>query len=648
MRASLKEFWEGSYSRRVSLTLALSFAGILGVSNYLEYRQEKDALVTTVTDHAVVQLELTQPLFAEKVHFARYFELWKEIRRLIGISRKHNTRSTLLEIREIAVLDNEGRVLGHSAPEENALLKAYNGKISRSDTSPGGLGMRWNADKSRLAVTAELRWDNQPVGQLYIIYSTANLKMRLQALQAWHLLLMGGAGALAFVLSIIFTRWVTKPLNSMIPVLWEIGEGNLSLEEFHQRADEFGTLARALEVADSRIHLATREQKQLMSILEATSDVVGMVDVEGRTIFLNAAGRKQLGYGAGEDLSEIRISSYHSGKVARYLVQEALPSAQRDGKWRGETPFLRRDGSEFMTSQVIVAHHGEDGELAGFSTIARDISSEKTVEHKLRHYQANLEQMVKIRTRELEAEKNRAEAASNAKSEFLSRMSHELRTPMNAVLGFSQLLVTDTEEHLSASQRENVQEILDAGEHLLTLINEVLDLSRIDSGRMEISLEKVNLGEVVQASVKLVQMQASSRAVRIISAVSECDDVVVCADFTRLRQVLLNLLSNAVKYNREGGTVTVRCRIVEDALYLDITDTGKGIRDEDLEKLFVPFERLDAKYSVEGTGIGLAISRRLVELMQGTLSVRSSFGEGSTFSVELRLFERCRAEGAEA
>jgi len=609
----------------------------------MDYRQEKTALVTTMTDQATTQVELSRLLFAEKVHYEKYFGLWQDILRLMAVTRQHKHDSTPYKIREIAVLDKQGRVLGHSAPERNPLLKVYAGrdKLAITDTSPTqGLAMHWNSDQSRLSVTTALRWDNQPVGWLYVMYTAKNLQERLHALWVWHAVLVVLSGLLAFFLGAVFTRWVTQPLNSVIPVLGKIGEGGLSLPALHPRKDEFGTLARALETADRRISLAVGEQKQLMSILEATPDIVGMADTEERTIFLNAAGRKQLGYGLREDLSDHRVADDHSEKVARYLRQEVFPTALRDGEWRGETLFRRRDGSEFVTSQVIVAHTGEDGVVTRFSSIARDISREKAAEQELRNYQANLEQMVKIRTSELEAEKDKAEAASHAKSEFLSRMSHELRTPMNAVLGFAQLLELDPEEHLSAEEKESTQEILDAGQHLLTLINEVLDLARIDSGRMEISLEAVHLAEVVQASVKLVQVQAENHAVQIVNNIDAGGDMVVRADFTRLRQILVNLLGNAVKYNHAGGSVQLSCRIVKDnRCCVDITDTGKGIRNDDLDKLFQPFERLDVRHNVQGTGIGLAISLRLAKMMGGTLSVQSSYGEGSTFSVELPLYE---------
>ena len=296
----------------------------------------------------------------------------------------------------------------------------------------------------------------------------------------------------------------------------------------------------------------------------------------------------------------------------------------------------------------------------------------------------------------LKAAKEEAERANRAKSEFLSRMSHELRTPMNAILGFGQLLEMDD---LTTQQIQNVEFILQGGRHLLRLINEVLEISRIEAGRMAVSLEPVRLLAVLQEAWDLVRPLAAQRGVQADGAWEQSCDRSVLADPQRLKQVVLNLLSNAIKYNREGGTVTLICRestrqeargrapqVAErrqaeggrrqgdsepeagdrrqvaggikreiagadlsslpsgnhllPTLRLEITDTGPGITAENLEKLFTPFERLGAENSgIEGTGIGLALSQRLMELMGGDIGVESVAGLGSTFWIELPLAE---------
>jgi signal transduction histidine kinase/ActR/RegA family two-component response regulator len=224
-----------------------------------------------------------------------------------------------------------------------------------------------------------------------------------------------------------------------------------------------------------------------------------------------------------------------------------------------------------------------------------------------------------------------AERANTAKSEFLSRMSHELRTPLNAVLGFGQLLEMDP---LNEEQRENVEQILKGGKHLLELINEVLDIARIESGRISLSMEPVLVDETVNETVALIQPLAAERGISLHVEVPSGIGY-VRADRQRMKQVLLNLLSNGVKYNRQGGSLSLRC--VSDpvtGVRMDVRDDGPGISQDGLRRLFVPFDRLGAEQSgVEGTGLGLALSKRLTEAMGGTLEVKSALGKGSTFSL---------------
>jgi PAS domain S-box-containing protein len=289
-------------------------------------------------------------------------------------------------------------------------------------------------------------------------------------------------------------------------------------------------------------------------------------------------------------------------------------SATLSAQWRLEFPIRRRDGADRWLLGAASPQRDSDGRTAWFGYIA-DVTD----------------------LRELEAasrDKAAAEAASRAKTEFLSRMSHELRTPLNAVLGFSQLLELSPTPPLADAHRRPVQLIREAGEHLLTMIGDLLDLTRIESGHLRLQIDSVALAPLADECVALMQAQAASAQVSV--GCSPCAGLLVQADRTRLKQVLLNLLSNGVKYNRVGGAVTLRARSDGGRAVIEVSDTGVGIAAEHLARVFEPFQRgAHGQSSIEGTGIGLAVSKSLVELMDGSIDVHSTPGKGSLFTVRL-------------
>jgi PAS domain S-box-containing protein len=375
-----------------------------------------------------------------------------------------------------------------------------------------------------------------------------------------------------------------------------------------------GTVATFFDISDRiKMQAALREgEVRIAALVDAVNDGVLTIDAEQRIVVFNRAAERMFGVPASDAIGST---------VGRFMP---LGSDDADTMVR-ELVGRRADGHEFPLEASVSRLGTERGTL--MTAVLRDVTSLKTARAERQAREA-------------------LEASSRAKTEFLSRMSHELRTPLNAVLGFSQLLRLDSSQHLSLQQLERIDHIENAGAHLLALVNDVLDLSRVESGQMTVTLESIDLRSVIEDALSMVAPLATTVGVKTwisglegepASRRAEAEiGVSVVADRVRLRQVLVNLLSNAVKYNRPGGEVRVSWRASSDFCELRITDDGVGIAPDKLGQLFEPFNRLGAENStIEGTGIGLVLSRRLVELMQGELSIESEAGRGTEVSLTL-------------
>ncbi len=290
-----------------------------------------------------------------------------------------------------------------------------------------------------------------------------------------------------------------------------------------------------------------------------------------------------------------------------------------------ELTACARDGKETVVSYNATTFYDRDRTLQGVFGVARDVTERKRFEQALQ--ETNVE---------MESAKSAAEKANLAKSDFLSGMSHELRSPLNAILGFAQLMATASPTP-SDLQKESITQILQAGWHLLNLINEILDLSVVESGKVSLSLEPVSLSDVLSECQTMMEAQAQQRGIRMTFPKFE-QPKFVWADQTRLKQIVINLLSNAIKYNQDNGQVTVDYTAMSsDRIRISFKDTGAGLTPDKKAQLFQPFNRLGQEAgSVAGTGIGLVVTKQLVELMGGFLGVDSTVGEGSAFWFELR------------
>jgi PAS domain S-box-containing protein len=404
--------------------------------------------------------------------------------------------------------------------------------------------------------------------------------------------------------------------------------------------DEGGKAAVITEVRRQEALLKTGALQN--AILTSADFSIIATDEKGIIQLFNVGAERMLGYRAAEVVNRIRPSDIHDPEEVLSRAQalsrefgtiiepgfEALAfKASRGIEDVYELTYICRDGSRFPALASITSLRDDYGDVIGYLLIGTDNSARKRVEEELHEAMCV------------------AKNANLAKSEFLSRMSHELRTPLGAILGFAQLIESGAPQP-TPSQKRSVDQILKAGWYLLDLINEVLDLALIESGKLSLSPEPVSLADVMLECQTMIEPQAQGRGIRVSFPRLETPHFVK-ADRTRVKQVLINLLSNAIKYNKAGGTVVVSCVVnTPGRVRVCVEDTGAGLSPEDIAQLFQPFNRLGrAATTEEGTGIGLVVSKRLVELMDGEIGVESAVGKGSVFWFELNLTTRPQPSG---
>jgi PAS domain S-box-containing protein len=393
------------------------------------------------------------------------------------------------------------------------------------------------------------------------------------------------------------------------------------------------TARKLVEAEQKKLDQRLRDQQfYTRSLIESNIDAIMTTDPSGIITDVN----KQMEALTGCTRDELIGAPFKNYFTDPDRAEAAIKLALSEKKVTDfELTARARDGKKTDVSYNANTFYDRDRTLQGVFAAARDVTERKRDELALQ--ETNVE---------LESAKSAAEKANLAKSDFLSSMSHELRSPLNAILGFAQLMDSSSPVP-SDSQKESIAQILQAGWHLLKLINEILDLAVIESGKVSLSRESVSLVEVMSECQAMMEPQAQQRGISMTFPRFDDDGgFFVKADRTRLKQIIINLLSNAIKYNKERGTVVVDCTVnAPERIRISVTDTGAGLAPEKLAQLFQPFNRLGQEAGgVAGTGIGLVVTKRLAELMQGTLGVESTVGVGSVFWCELSSMEAPRVE----
>ncbi len=397
---------------------------------------------------------------------------------------------------------------------------------------------------------------------------------------------------------------------------------------------------------DNTVQRKTEEQvRKLSRAVEQSPVSIVITNLDGNIEYANPNTFRTTGY-TPEELIGKNPRVLKSGETSPEEYTNLWDNITEGKQWKGTFHNVKKSGELYWEQSTISPIFNDRGTITHFLAIKEDITERKRIEQEIKDLNQNLEEKIMMRTAELERsntalEKARMEAekANLAKSDFLSRMSHELRTPMNSILGFAQLLEMG---ELSVTQKKAVNHILRSGKHLLDLINEVLDISRIEAGRVSISVEPVEINSILREISDTLSPAAAAAGVTIEIMPAATDPLYVRADCQRLKQILLNLANNAIKYNQPGGWVQLKQELRPQnekgivPVRISVSDGGKGIAEEDIRKIFTPFERVGAEKTViEGTGLGLAVVKQLTALMGGEQGVESEIGKGSNFWIEL-------------
>lgn len=636
---------------RTQINTLLAIAALLipvaiGMTLYAVRNVEEKANDSRATEELILSVTRLRHIAVETALFpeARAQEQWQRKIASVGLELDRKRVNTPREKVNISRIRNNIELMQVIYPR---LIRAPGSTTAILDAgqTDRNAAVKARAVASLLVVTQEVTEIGQDL--LRENHHEAAVALRIMEFSSSLILLVLGI-LFAFICYLLNYR-ILRPLRDFDQATQQVAAGNYSHRLTLARPDEIGELADAFDTMAMRVEHAAAElgnhrnllsdlvdvrtaeleqakeraeavSQYARSLIEASLDPLVTISTEGKITDVNKATEQVTGMYRDKLIGSDFADNFTEPQKAREGYRQAFAKG-----FVTDYPLAIEHVSGNVTDVLYNAsvYHDGKGKEAGVFAAARDVTERRRLYKTLQEKNVELQHATSV-----------AEKANLAKSNFLSSMSHELRTPLNAILGFAQLLETDTPPP-SAQQTESLNQIIKAGWYLLELINEILDLTVIESGKVALSREPVPLIEVMRECQALIESQALESDIQITFHPFDhrlCAD----ADRTRLKQVLINLLTNAVKYNRNQGAVQVACASTPDRLRISIRDTGAGLSPENLAQLFQPFNRLGQENGPEiGTGIGLVLTKRLVELMGGSVGVTSRVGVGSEFWIEL-------------
>ena len=627
----INAIWSKSIRRQLALSFSLAALLIMLATISMLFIYQRDFLYTQNTKKA---FDLARSLSFSSSSWVLANDVMGLQEVLLGV------RETT-DIKFAVVISPQGEVLASTNP-------AYIGQFFNDTISLGLLTQPAEpqillSESNLIDVAVPVKAGNRLIGwvRVELTRDTANANLHKLALASIGIVLL-----LLLVIVIIalwLARRLTNDLNHLVNVATDTEHGRAFQRDEIKRTDEIGVLTRhlyrMLDAIDEGKKAQLQSDVRLRTIFNTQRDLIWLKDSEGVYLACNPMFERMYGVSEAEIIGKTDYDFVDRETADFFRKNDRLAIAKGDSCLNEEWLVFADNGYRGLFETIKTPMYEASGQLIGVLGIARDITLRKQTEAELKQHRDHLERLVEERTTALLLAKEAAESANIAKSSFIATMSHELRTPLNAILGFSELMSLD--DSINPAQKETLGIINRSGAHLLSMINEVLDISKIEAGRLELDIEACDLLKLLQDIGDMTGVRAASKQLSFDLEIAADIERYIETDSGKLRQVLINLLGNAIKFTQQGGVI-LRANTLplpldtKVLLSIEVIDSGMGIPENQQTELFKPFVQLvQANSDIKGTGLGLAISKSLIELMGGHIRVTSNVETGSSFKIGL-------------